>query len=104
MQENPLLTIRAAQHIGQGFELKILIITNDATVAVHGSCCIVTVLQVKKPDPTVSATERCKREERKVANVGSIDYRLIPICIRMLSFRQDKETRKDSGARRHLKD
>jgi hypothetical protein len=65
MQENPLLTIRAAQHIGQGLELKILMITNDATVAVHGSCCIVTVLQVKKPDPTVSALSGVNEKSEK---------------------------------------
>jgi hypothetical protein len=79
MQENPLLTIRAAQHIGQGLELKILIIsiiTNDITVAVHGLCCIVTVLQVKKPDLTVNTIERCAREQRKVANVQSIVFGL----------------------------
>jgi hypothetical protein len=77
---------------------------NDTTVAVQGLCCIVTVLQVKKPDLTVNAIERCARGERKVANVESIDYRLIPICIRVLSFRQDKETRKDSRVAHYLKD
>lgn len=84
--------------------MKILIVTNDTTLTVHGLCCIVTVLQVKKPDLTVNAIERCTREERKVVSVESIDYPLIPICIRVLSFRQGKETRKDSGAGRHLKD
>jgi hypothetical protein len=71
--------------------MRILIITSDTTVALDASCCTVTVLQVKKPDLTASAIERREQKEprAKVLIIG-----LLPTCLRILSFRQDMETRK----------
>jgi hypothetical protein len=79
MQENPLLAIRGALHMEQSLELRILIFTNEATVAYDGLCYTVNIIQMEKPDLTVNTIEpcTCTRQERKASNIECIDCRLI---------------------------